>query len=160
VIHSRPVRRLLAAAGSAALLAGCGGSDSDRAGDLAWARPPSLLRASSDRVVTGAVRNTGLRRLEISAREMRLVDDRGGRIEGIATFSPGYQHGLYPPTRIPKSERAAQDRQLGLTIALDPGKQAKLTVAWRTRRGARPPVRVTYRDIVLPIPRDRSGAPG
>ena len=137
---------------AAAALGGCGGAGEERGGDLAWLRTPSVFRQATDRVVQGTVRNTSPRRLEIRAADLRLVDSRGRRVLGVATFSPGYQHGLFPPSRVPERARAAEDRRLGRTVEIEPGKTALLTLAWRDATGPRAPVRVAYRESELPLP--------
>lgn len=134
-------------------LGGCGDSGRQAGGDLVWATRPHVYRQANDRVLTGMVRNTTIQRLEIAAKDLRMLDADGDRIPASATFAAGYLHGSYPPTRVPKEERVAEDRRLGLTVSLAPGAQSRLTLGWRQPRGTRRPVRVVYGNTVLPVPR-------
>lgn len=147
-----PGRALLCLGGVALIAAGCGDSSRQASGDLAWAGKPHVYRDANDRVLTGMVRNTSIQRLEVDARDLRMVDADGDRVPGVATFAAGYLHGLYPPTRVPKEARAAEDRRLGLTVSLAPGARSRLTLAWRQPPGTQRPVRVVYGSTVLPVP--------
>ena len=144
------------AAVALAAAAGCGG-DERGSGELRWvkrprmATPPDLPR---DRVLWGTVENGTLRRVEIRAADVRLVDASGNRVGGVATFLNGYLHGLYPPTRHPAKGLPPQEkRRIGITARIDPGKRAPLTLAWRLKPGENPPVRVEYGAGSLPIPK-------
>jgi hypothetical protein len=134
---------------------GCGGGEKG-SGELRWAATPRIFRSADlphDRVLQGTVENGTLRRIEIKAKDLRLVDSRGHRVGGVATFLNGYLHGLYPPTREPpKGLPAEEKRRLGIVARIDPGKRAPLTLAWRLKAGERPPARVEYGAGSLPIP--------
>jgi hypothetical protein len=97
------------------------------------------------------VRNGGVRRLELTARQLRLLDADGKRVPGVATFAAGFVHGLHPPTREPALPESEQ-RRLGRKALLQPGQEVSLTLSWRLRRGQRPPVAVSYGTGQLPIP--------
>jgi hypothetical protein len=149
-------RRAVAAALSAAFaLAGCG-SDEQSSGELRWAGKPQVFEhptLPNDRILTGTVRNDGLRPVQVRARDLRLVAADGRRVQATAVFVRGYLHSLYPPTRAPAGgvpER--EQRRLGRLLKLEPGKTAPLTLAWRLRSGQRPPVRADYPGGSLPIP--------
>jgi hypothetical protein len=154
------MRRAAAAALAAALLAGaagCGGSDGQGGGDVHWVGTPRVLTPPDlprDRVLRGTIENGTLRRIEIRASDVRLVDDRGRRVPGIATFLGGYLHGLYPPTRHPAGGLPPEEqRRIGLVARIEPGKRSPLILAWRVKPGSPRPVRVQYGAGSLPLPR-------
>jgi hypothetical protein len=141
----------------AVLAAGAAGCGSPDTGALRWVGRPQLLRDPSipnDRVLRGRVRNNGVRTIELTARDLRLLDADGRRVPGVATFAVGFVHGLYPPTREPRLP-AAEERRLGRKALLKPGQQAMLTLAWRLRPGKKPPVTVSYGPGQLGIPKAR-----
>jgi len=146
---------VLALAGALVGVAGCGGDDKGT-GELRWVGTPRVLRSADlprDRVLRGTVENGTLRRIEIKAKDVRLVDAGGKRVDGVATFLNGYLHGLYPPTREPASGLPPiEQRRIGIVARIDPGKRAPLVLAWRLKSGARPPARVVYGAGSLPIP--------
>ena len=147
---------LLVAAAVLLATAGCGGEDKGT-GELRWVGKPRVFRSADlprDRVLRGTVENGTLRRVEVKAKDLRLVDAGGKRVGGVATFLNGYLHGLYPPTRHPASGLPAEEqRRIGIVARIDPGKRAPLVVAWRLKAGDRPPVRVEYGAGSLPIPK-------
>jgi hypothetical protein len=146
---------LLVAAAALIATAGCGGKDQG-SGELRWVGRPNLVTPPDlphDRVLTGTVENGTLRRVEIKAKDLRLVDRGGHRVGGVATFLNAYLHGLYPPTRHPASGLPPEEqRRIGIVARIDPGKRAPLTLAWRLKAGAPAPVRVEYGAGSLPIP--------
>jgi hypothetical protein len=100
------------------------------------------------------VENGTLRRIEIKAKDVHLVDSRGKSVKGVATFLNGYLHGLYPPTREPAGGLPPiEKRRIGIVARIDPGKRAPLVLAWRLNPSVRPPVRVVYGAGSLPIPK-------
>ena len=141
---------------AAVALAGCGG-DGERRGSgqgLIWDAEPSLVvpeRLPDDRIVTGVVRNDSLRALRVEAKDLRLVDAEGRRIPGSAVFTNGYLHGLYPRAREPQLSDAELQR-LGRRASLTPGKTVPLTVSWREKKGAGPPVAIDWGAGTLPLP--------
>jgi hypothetical protein len=152
------VRRGLVLAALAALLPlGCGGDDGGSIGDLVWVGQPRVTRQPTlprDRVVNGFIRNDGLERLTIWAKDVRAVDKDGEALKGNATFIAGYVHPLFPPTRPPQGGLPDAERiRLGQVVKLDPGKRTHLSVAWRLKPGGRPAVRIDYGAGSLPIPR-------
>jgi hypothetical protein len=140
---------------AAAALGGCG-SDEQPAGELHWTAKPRVFThptLRSDRILTGTVRNDGLRPVEVKAREVRLVDSDGRPLQSTAVFVRGYLHGLYPPTRPPAGGVPEREQQrTGDLLKLAPGRTAPLTLSWRLRPGAKPPVRADYPGGSLPIP--------
>jgi hypothetical protein len=149
---------LLLAAAALVPAAGCGGDDKG-SGDLRWvgkpvvATPPDL---PNDRVLRGTVENGTLRRIDVKARDLHLVDADGRRVDGVATFLNGYLHGLYPPTRHPAGGLPPiEQRRIGIVARIEPGKRKPLVLAWRLEAGHKPPVRVVYGPGSLPIPKER-----
>ena len=150
------MRRGLVLAALAALVPlGCGG-DGGGPGDLVWVGKPRVIRQPtlpSDRVLNGFVRNDSLRRITIEAKDVRAVDEEGNALKGNATFIRGYIHSLWAPTRPPEGGLPDSERlRLGQVVRLEPGKQTHVSVAWRLRPGAEPPVRIDYGAGWLPIP--------
>jgi hypothetical protein len=148
---------LCLAAAALALAAGCGGGDDQGSGELRWVGRPQVLTPPdlpNDRVMRGTVENGTLRRIEVKAKDLRLVDAGGKKVAGSATFLNGYIHGLYPPTRHPASGLPPQEqRRIGIVARIEPGKRSPLIVSWREKSGSRPPVRVVYGAGSLPIPK-------
>ena len=100
-----PRAGLLVAAAVLIATAGCGGEDKGT-GELRWVGKPRVFRSADlprDRVLRGTVENGTLRRVEIKAKDLRLVDAGGKRVGGVATFLNGYLHGS---TRRPAIRRA------------------------------------------------------
>jgi len=134
----------------------CGGDDDSGNGDLIWVGKPRITHEATlprDRVLNGFVRNDGLRRITIEAKDVRAVDRSGKPLKGNATFIRGYVHPLYPPTRPPTGGLPDSERiRLGQVVRLEPGKQTHLSVAWRVAPGAEAPDRIDYGFGWLPIP--------
>lgn len=150
----RATAGLVAAFAALAPLA-CGGDDGG-IGDLVWVGKPRVTSEPTlprDRVLNGFIRNDGLQRLTIWAKDVRAVDRDGDALKGNATFIAGYIHPLYPPTRPPAGGLPDSERiRLGQVVKLDPGKRTHLSVAWRLAPGGERPVRIDYGTGSLPIP--------
>jgi hypothetical protein len=102
--------------------------------------------------VRGRVRNDSLRRVNLAAKDLRLVADDGSTVEGSAVFLDTFLHGLYPPTREPRDVSESELRRTGRLARIEPGKSVPLTVSWRLREGADRPVRIEYGGGSLPLP--------
>jgi hypothetical protein len=133
---------------------GCGREGGD-VGELKWEGRPLLFTPkglSDDRILSGRLRNDSLRRVDLEARQLTLVDRVGHRIRTNAVFLTGFVHGLYPPTRergrVPDSELL----RTGRIARILPEKSAPVTVSWRSRGGQPPPVRLDYPGGFLPVP--------
>jgi hypothetical protein len=133
---------------------GCGSGERDQAGRLVWAKPPVVFSEANDRVLQGMIRNNGLQRVDMVASDLRMLDAQGRRVPGVATFALGYVHSNYPLTREPDLPDSEQ-RRLGRRTYIEPGRQVKLTLAWRVARGKGWPVSVSYGTGRLPIPAGR-----
>lgn len=150
------MRRLSAVLIAALAVIGCGGGEDTGNGDLVWVGKPRVVRVETlprDRVLNGFIRNDGLRRLTLEAKDLRAVDENGETLKSNATFIRGYVHPLYPPTRPPAGGLPDSERiRLGQVVRLEPGKQTHLSVAWRLAPGAKAPDRIDYGSGWLPIP--------
>jgi hypothetical protein len=154
----RRAGRLAAGAMALALAVGGCGSDGDSAGELRWNGQPSVMQhptLRTDHILTGAVRNDGLRVVRLAARDVRLLDAEGHRVNATAVFlRGGYLHSLYPPTRLPAGGVPEREQlRIGRLLKLEPGKTAPLTLSWRVAPGENPPVRADYGSGSLPIPK-------
>ena len=142
----------------AAMLLGagaCGGGDNGGAGPLKWERTPRVFAPKTlptDRVMSGRIRNDSLRRVDLAVRDIKMVDGRGRRVAASVTFLSGFVHGLYPPTREPDRLPDSELLRTGRIARILPGKQAPITVSWRTRAGQERPTRLDYGRGVLPVP--------
>jgi hypothetical protein len=138
----------------AGLLGACGSGDGDGYGDLKWVRPPILERPPSlprDRILVGQVRNDSIRVLRLRARDVRIVDRAGRRIRGDVLFISGFLHGLFPPTRAPRTLPESAQLRLGLLAKIRPGATTPINVSWRVEGGRRAD-RIQYPGGFLRIP--------
>ena len=147
----------LGLAAVAAVLSVVLGSAGEGRGDsLSWAAQPRVLTPATlpdDRILSGEIRNTSLRRVRLEARDIRIEAANGERVEGTATFTAGFLHGLYPPMRQPGKLSESELRRLGRLAILEPRQTVPVTLAWRLERGKPRPVRVSYGQGSLPVPR-------
>jgi hypothetical protein len=152
----RPSWVLIAVVAAVAPVACSGGGEDGGNGDLVWVGKPRVVRVETlprDRVLNGFIRNDGLRRLTLEAKDVRAVDRSGETLKSNATFIRGYVHPLYPPTRPPAGGLPDSERiRLGQVVRLEPGKETHLSVAWRLAPGANAPDRIDYGFGWLPIP--------
>jgi hypothetical protein len=136
-------------------LGGCGGDGEDGAAPLGWKGDPDIVvppRLPGDRILRGEVTNGSLDRVVVDAKDVKLLDGDGRRVEATATFLSSYVHSIYPPTNRPAPYPAAERERLGQIAQLEPGQSAPLTVSWHEPKGPRTPVRLDYGNGSLPIP--------
>ena len=137
-------------------LGGCGGGADAQSGGLVWDREPRVTKPPNlprDRVLSGEVRNDSLERVDLEARDLRVVDAEGRRLPGNAAFLRTFVHGLFPPTREPGGGVPAGERlRTGEIARILPDRKVPLTVAWRVPPGREAPVRIDYGRGSLPIP--------
>jgi hypothetical protein len=155
------VRRRIAAAAALGLCAVVVGavvvaasSGEERAG-AAWAGQPLLLRPPElpkDRIVSGRIRNTGLRNLELDAADVAVIDATGRRTPASARFLGQFAHGLYPPLQGLGPGGEGEQRRLGMLARVRPGQSVPFTAAWRGRGGAPEPRRVDLGEVSVPVP--------
>jgi hypothetical protein len=154
-----PRRAAAALAGAVmAALPACGGDDEDRGGgQLRWVGAPRVFEASPparDRVLRGTIRNVALRRLDLRASQVELLDARGERVPGAnAVFLQAFVRGRYAGNR-PEDAPPERDLRLAGRLArLEPGRTLSLTVTWRARRGRAAPTRIELGGAgTLPVP--------
>jgi hypothetical protein len=65
------------------VLAGCGSGGIE--GTLQWAQPPAV----SGRSLNGSIQNTTSHSVDVDAKAMRLLDDRGKKVPGRIRVSAG-----------------------------------------------------------------------
>ena len=149
-------------AGTVAVVAKNGSGE--RAGDVpsvGWAGEPELTTPSNlprDAIAHGRIRNNTLRPLDLEARDLVVVDDKGRRWRTSGRFMQGFAHGLWPPGGEVQNRSDFERERLGEIAKLDPGETAPLTVAWTKPPGAGRAVRIELGGPKLTIPkRRRSG---
>ena len=101
------------------LLAGCGGGGSDAprgSGPLVWAEAPLEFTPETlpgDRILTGVLRNEGLRRLRVDLPDLRVRDADGDGVAANPVFLQTFGKPLWSPGRGPRADagdRAAAHR--------------------------------------------------
>jgi hypothetical protein len=151
---------LLAAVTGALLLVGKSGeadNASATAGTvrLAWKDTPLLIRVPElprDRIVSGRVRNTSLRPVDLDAERIEIFDADGHRLRSTARFLQGFVHGLYPASMHVKGSKFERTR-LGKIATVKPGQELPLTLSWRVAPGGSEPVEVRFDGGRLALPR-------
>ncbi len=144
--------------------AGCGGDDTSagRSAALVWKKEPTRLvhpTLKDDRIVRGEVKNEGLDKIRIESADVRLLDNEGRPVYGVATFAPSYVHSLYARNRLPTGGYPEEEkRRIGLAVEIEPGQSAPLTVSWHEPRGPRTPVQIDYGPGTLEVPQPRGGS--
>jgi hypothetical protein len=137
------------------LLAGCGGSASDPpkgSGPLVWAEAPLEFTPETlpgERILTGALRNEGLRRLRVDLPELRVRDAAGRGVAAQPVFLQTFGKSLWSPGRGPEQMPETELLRTGRIAWLKPGETVPFTVAWR---GPAAPTRIEYDDGWVPIP--------
>jgi hypothetical protein len=144
-----------AALGLLLVLAGCagGGSDPPRgSGPLVWAQPPLRFTPETlpgERILTGQLRNGGLRRLRVDLPELRIRDASGRTVAAQPVFLQTFGKSLWSPGRgraqLPETELL----RTGRIAWLKPGETVPFTLAWR---GPAAPARIEYDGGWVPIP--------
>jgi hypothetical protein len=136
-------------------LAGCGGDDEGGPNPLAWKKDPNVIvppKLPGDRILRGEVTNGSLKRVVVEAKDLRVLDAEGRRVEATATFLSSYVHSIYPPTNRPNPYPEAERERLGQLARIEPGQSAPLTVSWHEPKGPRTAVKIDYGSGSLPIP--------
>jgi len=149
---------LLAVTG-ALLLTGRSDDDGDAtaagAVRLAWQGEPQLIEVPElprDRILTGRVRNTSLRPVDLVAARIKVYDGEGRRLKTSAVFLQGFAHGLYPPSMNVKGSKFERTR-VGRIATVKPGQDLPLTVSWTVPAGRPQPVEVRFGGGTLALPR-------
>jgi hypothetical protein len=145
------VRR--AAIGLALLLAGCGGSGHGGSGPLVWAEPPLQFTPETlpgERILTGTLRNEGLRRLRVDLPDLRIRDAGGHGVAAQPVFLQTFGKSLWSPGRGPTQVPESELVRTGRIAYLEPGEQVPFTVAWHAEDGQ--PMAVDYGAGSLRVP--------
>jgi hypothetical protein len=153
------MRRRLAVVGgatAAVLLALAGvavfGAGEAPTGPLRWQAHPVVFTPDTlpgDRVLTGTLRNTGLKRLRVNLPDVHLVAADGRRVGSAPVFLNTFGKSLWSPERGPAQYPESELLRTGRIAWLKPGQTVPFTVGWHA---AEKPVRIDYGVGSLPIP--------
>lgn len=154
---------LLAGVGALLLLGNSGGESSGGGSSaaatgavrLAWKDSPQMIRVPElpdDRILTGRVRNTSLRPVDLSVDRIEIVDARGRRLASTARFLQAFAHGLYPSSMNVRGGKFERTR-LGQIATVKPGQDLPLTLSWRLVSGTAQPLEVRFGGGSLALPR-------
>jgi hypothetical protein len=151
------VRRVALAAALAALAAtGCGGVDGGAraggSGPLVWTAPPLEFTPETlpgERILTGQLRNEGLRRLRVDLPDLRIRDADGDEVEAQPVFLQTFGKSLWAAGRGPQQVPDTALQRTGRIALLTPGEEVPLTIAWHDEDGE--PTRIDYGEGSLPI---------
>jgi hypothetical protein len=116
---------------------------------------PQLIRVAElpeDRILTGRVRNTSLRPVDLSVDRIEIVDARGQRLRSTARFLQTFAHGLYPPSMHVKGGKLERTR-IGQIATVKPGQDLPLTLSWRLASSTAQPLEVRFGGGSLALPR-------
>jgi hypothetical protein len=122
---------------------------------LAWKESPRMIRVAElpeDRILTGHVRNTSLRPVDLSVDRIEIVDAHGTRLKSTARFLQNFMHGLYPPSMHVKGGRFERTR-MGQIATIKPGQDLPLTLSWRLTAATAQPLEVRFGGGSLALPR-------
>ena len=149
-------RVALAAALGALAVAGCGGADGGAraggSGPLVWTAPPIEFTPETlpgERILTGQLRNEGLRRLRVDLPDLRIRDADGDEVDAQPVFLQTFGKSLWSPAREPDQLPETELVRTGRIAWLDPGETVPFTIAWRKPAA---PARIEYDGGWVPIP--------
>jgi hypothetical protein len=149
------VRLALAAALAALAVAGCGGepgAGDGGSGPLVWTEPPLEFTPETlpgERILTGQLRNEGLRRLRVDLPDLRVRDAGGEPVAAQPIFLQTFGKSLWSPGRGPAELPETELVRTGRIAWLDPGETVPFTLAWREPAA---PARVEYDGGWVPVP--------
>ena len=147
---------LLAAIGLLALLGRSGdGATAQSPVRLGWEGTPRVIKIDElprDRILSGRVRNTSLRPVDITVDRIEVVDAQGRPVKSSARFLAAFAHGLYPPAQQVKPPGKFERTRLGEIATLKPGQSLPLTLSWRTKPGGAAPTEVRFGGGSLKLP--------
>jgi hypothetical protein len=147
---------LLAGVGALLLVGDRSGARQAASGNaqLRWKAKPNLIMVPElprDRILTGTVRNTSLRAVDLAIERVRILDAAGHRLRATALFSQHFSHGLYPWSWHVKGSKFERDR-IGRSATIKPGQDVPLTLSWRVPDGGSEPVEVRFDGGSLSLP--------
>jgi hypothetical protein len=122
---------------------------------LTWKEKPQLILVPElprDRILTGRVRNTSLRPVDLAADRIEIVDAQGRPLQSSARFLQGFVHGLSSWSEGVRGSKFERTR-LGKIATIKPGQDLPLTLSWRLPSGGREPVEVRFGGGSLALPR-------
>ncbi len=126
------------------MIAGCGGGRADGSGPLAWVEPPLVFTPETtpgDRILTGTLRNDGLRRLRVDLPDLRIRDAGGDDVAAQPVFLQTFGKSLWSPARGPAQIPETELLRTGRMAWLKPGETVPFTLAWRAPAA---PARIEY----------------
>jgi hypothetical protein len=145
------MKRAVAAVIAATVLAGCGGEA--RSGPLAWESGAQVFAHPTlpeDRILTGFLRNDGMRRVRIDVGDVRMLAADGTAVPAAPVFLQAFGKSLWSPGRGPEQMPDSELQRTGRIALLKPGDKIPLTVAWHAADGA--PERVEWGGGSLRVP--------
>ncbi len=132
-------------------VAGCGGDA--RSGPLAWEDGAQVFAHPTlpeDRILTGFLRNDGMRRVRIDVGDVRMLAADGTAVPATPVFLQAFGKSLWSPGRGPERMPDSELMRTGRIALLKPGETIPLTVAWHAADGA--PERVEWGRGSLRVP--------
>jgi len=146
------MRGAVAALACAAALAAAGCGDG-ASGPLAWSGGAEVFTHPTlpgDRILTGTLRNDGLRRVRIDAADVRVLGPDGRAVPATPVFLQTFGKSLWSPGRGPEVMPDSELLRTGRIAFLRPGDEVPLTVAWHAADGE--PVRVEWGGGSVQVP--------
>ena len=139
-------RVALIAAVAALVAAGCGGGEgpAEGAGPLVWTAPPLEFTPETlpgERILTGQLRNAGLRRLRVDLPDLRVRAADGDDVAAQPVFLQTFGKSLWSPARGPEQLPESELLRTGRIARLKPGETVPFTLAWRAPAA---PARIEY----------------
>jgi hypothetical protein len=125
----------------------------DHTGPLAWTGKTELFTHPTlpgDRILTGTLRNDGLRPLRVDIGDVRVLGADGMAVPSSPVFLQTFGKTLWGAGRGPQMVPDTELQRTGRIAMLRPGEEVPLTIAWHAKDGT--PSRVDYGDGSLRVP--------
>ena len=129
------------------------GNGDDPIGPLRWSGDAQTFTHPAlrdDRILTGTLRNDGLRRVRVDIADVRMLAADGSVVPAQPVFLQAFGKSLWSPGRGPDVMPDTELLRTGRIAFLRPGEKVPLTVAWHARDGE--PVRVDWGGGSLRVP--------